>query len=170
LKNTPYNSRALQAGACDSVKIVLMNMAGRAARWFFIASGSLKRYLSTMFKPVQQASRILIWQFGWVVVSALAFGLLINRQWGWSVLTGAGIGLVATSYVVLVMVKHVLNVTKPATLFTVLITWLIKVMLVVGLLLIALRSPLLTPLAVILGLVGSLMAYWLSMILVSTGK
>jgi len=123
-----------------------------------------------MLKPVQQALRILMWQSGWVVLAAAAFGLLINQRWAWSVLAGAGIGLVATSYLVLVIVKHVLNVTRPATLFTVLITWLIKVMLVVGLLLIALRSPMLTPLPVILGLGGSLLAYWLCMVLVSAGK
>jgi F0F1-type ATP synthase assembly protein I len=123
-----------------------------------------------MFKPVQQALRILMWQAGWVVLATVAFGLLISRQWAWSVLVGAGIGLISTSYLVLVVVKHVLNVTKPATLFTVLITWLIKVMLVIGLLLIALWSPLLMPLPVILGLGGSLLAYWLSMVVVNTGK
>ncbi|HEX2585716.1 MAG TPA: ATP synthase subunit I [Steroidobacteraceae bacterium] len=122
-----------------------------------------------MFKPVQQALRILIWQFGWTVLAAVIFGLLVSQRWGWSVLVGAGIGLLATSYLVLVMVKHVLNVTKPATLFTVLITWLIKVMLVVGLLLIAFRSASLVPLAIIIGLTGSLVAYWFSVFLFARG-
>ncbi|MES1195897.1 MAG: hypothetical protein ABUL58_03035, partial [Steroidobacter sp.] len=66
----------------------------------------------------------------------------------------------------LVMIRHVLNITKPATLFTVLSTWLIKTMLVVGLLLIAFRTPQLVPLAVMLGLIGSLMAYWCSVFFV----
>jgi hypothetical protein len=123
-----------------------------------------------MFKPVQQALRILMWQSGWMVLAAVISGLLISQRWGWSVLVGAGIGVVATAYLAFVMVKHVLNVTKPATLFTVLITWLIKVMLVVGLLLIALRSPVLAPLAVILGLGSSLAVYWLCVVLLSAGR
>ena len=116
--------------------------------------------IAPMLKPVQHAFRILAWQVAWTVLAAVIFGLVISQRWGWSVLVGAGIGLLATAYLMFVMVKHVLNVTKPATLFTVLITWLVKVMLVVGLLLIAFRSPRFVPLAVMLGLGGSLTTYW----------
>jgi len=69
-----------------------------------------------------------------------------------------------------VMVRHVLNVTKPATLSTVLITWLIKTMLVIGLLLIAFRSSQLVPLAIMAGFVGSLVVYWLSVFLRAGSK
>ena len=125
--------------------------------------------LAPMLKPVQQAARILIWQLGWTVLGAVIFGMLVSGRWAWSIAVGAGIGLLATAYVALVMIKHLLNVTKPATLFTVLITWLIKTMLVVGLLLLALRSHALVPLAVILGLSGSLVVYWFSVVMYSRG-
>jgi len=117
-----------------------------------------------MLKPVRQALRILIWQVGWTVLATAALALLVNRQWTWSVLTGAGIGLLTTSYLMLVMIRRVVNVTKPATLLTVLLTWLIKTTLVIGLLLIAFKSTALLPLAVILGLGGSLMVYWVSVV------
>jgi hypothetical protein len=146
--------------------------AGRNACWFFY--GLIKVVVlvqvAPMSKPVQQALRTLIWQSGWVLVSTAFVWSLVNQRWAWSVMVGAGIGLLSTGYVLLVMVKHVLNVTKPATLFTVLITWLIKTMLVVGLLLIAFRSPRLVPLAVMIGLMGSLVAYWLSVYLRAGSK
>jgi F0F1-type ATP synthase assembly protein I len=113
---------------------------------------------------IAQALRLLRWQFGWMVISGVAACLLLGQRWAWSMATGAGIGLIATSYLVFVMVKHSLTVTKPATLFTLLLTWLIKTILVIVLLLIALRSPALLPLAVILGLSGGLGVYWLSLI------
>lgn len=119
-----------------------------------------------MLKPVQQALRILMWQAGWAVLGATAFELLVSRQWAYSVLVGAGIGMLGLSYLVLIMVKQGLQITRPATLFTVLSTWLIKTMLVVGLLLIAFRASQLVPLAVILGLIGSLIAYWCSVFFV----
>jgi len=137
-------------------------MAGRKALVFYCPIGCYNGTSHAMLKPVQQALRILMWQSGWIVVAASVLALLVSRQWALSVLAGAGIGLLATSYVVLVMVKHVLNVTKPATLFTVLLTWLIKTMLVIGLLLAAFRSAALSPLAVIAGLTSSLVVYWLS--------
>jgi len=117
-----------------------------------------------MMKPVQQVLRILLWQSSWMVASTLVMWLAIDKRWAGSMLAGAAIGLLANSYVLFVMIKHTLRVTRPATLFSVWLAWLIKTILVVGLLMIAFRSPMLLPLAVILGLFGSLLAYWLSMV------
>jgi len=117
-----------------------------------------------MKKPAQQVLRILLWQVSWTVSSAAVAGLMSGRLWAVSMLVGATIGLLATSYVLFVMIKHTLMVTKPATLFSVLLTWLIKTILVVGLLLIAFRSRMFLPPAVIFGLSGSFLAYWLAMV------
>ena len=111
--------------------------------------------------PAKHASRVLAWQFVWLLAGSVLALLLVNRRAAWSMLAGSGIGLLGIAYVMLVMVKHSVQITRPATLFSVLITWLIKTILVVGLLLIALRSPVLTPLAIMLGLMGSFFVYWL---------
>ena len=111
--------------------------------------------------PGQQALRVLAWQLSGAVLSGAMALLLVDARAAWSMLAGAGIGSLGLAYVMLVMLKHGVQITKPATLFSVLITWLIKTMLVMGLLLIAFRSSRLAPLAVMLGLLGSFFVYWL---------
>ena len=111
-----------------------------------------------------QALRILGWQLTGlmvlVLVAALTGGGVIAR----SVLAGGGIGIVATSYLVFVLIKHSLRPARPATVLSLFGNWLVKTALVLGLLVLALKIKGLMPLAVIGGLFGSLVMYWWSVI------
>jgi F0F1-type ATP synthase assembly protein I len=112
----------------------------------------------------RQAVRILGWQMtGLIVLWAVAAWLFDGRV-GRSVLVGAGIGLIATSYLVFVLIKHSLRPARPATLLSLFGNWFIKMGLVLGLLAIALRADSLLPPAVLTGLAGSLLTYWLTML------
>lgn len=111
----------------------------------------------------RQAVRILGWQMtGLIVLTAIAATLFGGRV-GRSVLIGAGIGVIATSYLVFVLFKHSLRPARPATLLSLFGNWFIKMGLVLGLLAIALRADTLLPPAVLIGLTGSLLTYWLTM-------
>lgn len=112
----------------------------------------------------RQAVRILGWQMtGLILLWAVAAGLFDGRV-ARSVLVGAGIGLIATSYLVFVLIKHSLRPARPATLLSLFGNWFIKMGLVLGLLVIALRADSLLPPAVLTGLAGSLLTYWLTML------
>ncbi|MGE0114534.1 MAG: ATP synthase subunit I [Steroidobacteraceae bacterium] len=114
----------------------------------------------------RQALRILIWQLaGLILLTAVAGGLYGGRV-GLSVMMGGGIGLIATSYLVFVLIKHDLRPARPATVLGLFANWFIKTALLLGLLTIALRSGSLLPPAVLAGLAVSLVIYWLSVLLV----
>jgi len=111
----------------------------------------------------RQVMRILGWQLvGLIALSAAAVWI-----WDWriarSVGVGSGIGLAATSYLAFVLIKHALRPAQPATVLSLFGNWLVKTALVLGLLAVALRSSALVPPAVLFGLSGSMLAYWLAM-------
>lgn len=116
----------------------------------------------------RQALRILGWQLLGLIVLTACAGWLYDWRVGRSVLTGSGIGWLATAYLVFVLIKHSLQPARPATVLSLYGNWLVKTALVVGLLLVALRSQALMPLAVLLGLFGSLTMYWLAVMLVGS--
>jgi F0F1-type ATP synthase assembly protein I len=111
----------------------------------------------------RQAMRILVWQ----LLGLLTLGLVAwwyDGRVARSVLVGGGIGLLATAYLLFVLIKHSLQPARPATVLSLFGNWLVKTGLVLGLLALALRSPTLLPAAVLLGLASSLLIYWLSML------
>jgi len=110
----------------------------------------------------RQAMRILGWQFATLIVLSAAAWCWDGRM-GRSVGVGGGIGLIATSYLAFVLIKHALRPARPATVLSLFGNWLVKTALVLGLLAVALRSAVLTPPAVLFGLGSSLLAYWLAM-------
>jgi len=113
----------------------------------------------------RQAVRILGWQMtGLIVLWAVAAGLFDGRV-GRSVLVGGGIVLVANSYLVFVLIKHSLRPARPVTVLGIFANWFFKTALVLGLLLIALRSRQLLPLGVLIGLFAGLVTYWLAVVL-----
>ncbi|MGD9842155.1 MAG: ATP synthase subunit I [Steroidobacteraceae bacterium] len=114
---------------------------------------------------MRQALRILGWQLAGLVLLAAGAAWFYHGQAVRSVLVGSGIGLVATGYLVFVLVKHSLQPTRPATVLSLFGNWFIKTGLVVALLVVALRSTALTPPAVLIGLVCSLAIYWLTVLL-----
>ena len=121
-----------------------------------------------MLTPIaRQAMRILGWQVaGLIVLSAAAAGCWDGRV-ARSVAVGGGIGLIATSYLAFVSIKHALRPARPTTVLSLFGNWFVKTGLVLGLLAVAFRSAALAPPAVLFGLVGSLLAYWLA---VMTGR
>lgn len=112
-----------------------------------------------------QALRILAWQLLGLILWVIAAGLYGGGVVARSVLVGGGIGLAATSYLVFVLIKHSLRPARPVTVLGIFGNWFFKTALVLGLLLIAFRSRQLLPLAVLIGLFGSLATYWLAVVL-----
>lgn len=112
----------------------------------------------------RQAVRILGWQMIGLILLTAAAAWLFGGRAARSVLIGAGIGLIAISYLVFVLIKHSLRPARPATVLSLFGNWFIKMGLVLGLLVIALRSGSLLPPAVLIGLSGSLVTYWLAML------
>ena len=111
----------------------------------------------------RQAIRILGWQTASLIVLSAA------AAWGWdgriarSVGIGGGIGLITTSYLAFVLIKHALRPARPATILSLFGNWFVKTALALGMLAVALRSTALVPPAVLFGLAGSMLAYWLAM-------
>lgn len=107
--------------------------------------------------------RILGWQLAGIGLLALPLWWYDGRL-ALSMSVGGGIGFAAALYLVFVQVKHALRPARPATLLSLLTNWFIKTLLVLGLLMIALRSGSFRPLAVLLGLMLSLVLYWLAVV------
>ncbi len=113
----------------------------------------------------RQALRILGWQLSSLILFAACIGWMYDARLARSVLVGGGIGLLATGYLAFVLIKHSLRPAKPATVLSLFGNWFVKTGLVLGLLVIALRSRALLPPAVLSGLAGSLVVYWLAVVL-----
>ena len=110
------------------------------------------------------ALRILVWQLAGLVLMVGVADLWQGQRVALAVLTGALIGLVTTAYLVFVLIKHSLQPTRPASLLSLFGNWLLKVMLTVGLLMLVLRIRELQPGAILCGLTGSMVMYWLVMV------
>jgi F0F1-type ATP synthase assembly protein I len=110
----------------------------------------------------RQALHILGWQLAGLILPVSAAAFIGGVSAARSVLAGGGIGLVATSYLMFVLIKHNLRPARPATVLSLFGNWFIKTGLVLGLLVIALRAHGLQPAAVMMGLAVSLVSYWLS--------
>src|SRR5918992_473479 len=88
------------------------------------------------------------------------FALALGKRAAWSVLAGGGIGLVWTLYMALVFFKHGLTHGVALSPLSVLAGWLFKVVVTIGLLVIAFRSRAFAPLPLLAGLFGTMVAYW----------
>jgi F0F1-type ATP synthase assembly protein I len=108
----------------------------------------------------RQSAKILAWQLVWIAASAVACAAIFDLRSAWSVLAGGGIGLVWTAYMAVTLYRHSLSHGMRLGAASFLLAWLIKLALTISLLLIALRSPALTPLGVLGGLFGAMVAYW----------
>lgn len=115
----------------------------------------------------RQAMRILGWQLAGLIVLSAAAAWCWDGRVARSVGVGGSIGLIATSYLAFVSIKHALRPARPATVLSLFGNWFVKTALVLGLLAVALQSAALVPPAVLFGLAGSMLAYWLA---VMTGR
>lgn len=111
----------------------------------------------------RQGVRILLWQLVAMILLTVAVGVVAGIRAGFSVLVGSGISLLASMYLVFVLIKHGLQPVRPATVLSLFGNWLVKTLLVLGLLMIALRSPSILPPALLMGLAANLLVYWLVM-------
>jgi F0F1-type ATP synthase assembly protein I len=119
--------------------------------------------------PLLVAARHSLYLLGWqtscVVIIALLGALLNGRIASVSLLVGGCIGLTWTVYMTLTFFRHGLTHGRYMSAATLFGAWAVKLMLTVGLLVIAFRSPHLAGLWVLGGLVGALVAYWLWFVL-----
>ena len=108
----------------------------------------------------RQSMRILLWQALWIGALATIFALTLGKRAAVSALVGGGIGLVWTVYMALVLFKHSLTHGVRLSAISFFAGWLFKLVVTVSLLVIVLRSRMFTPLAVLIGLFGAMVAYW----------
>jgi F0F1-type ATP synthase assembly protein I len=122
----------------------------------FLLSGST----NALATAARQSVRILLWQALWIGALATIFAVTLGTKAAVSALVGGGIGLVWTLYMALVLFKHSLTYGARLSAISFFAGWLFKVVVTVSLLVIALRSKALTPLLVLMGLFGAMVAYW----------
>ena len=115
---------------------------------------------NVLARAARQSLQILRWQLAWVVALALACGLIFGVRTGVSVLAGGVIGLLWTVYMAFTMFKHSLNQGARLSMVSFLGGWIMKLGLTFGLLIIAFRSRVFIPPALLSGLFGAMVAYW----------
>ncbi len=103
---------------------------------------------------------MLLWQAGCVAGLAVVSAIFWDIKAGWSALAGGGIGLIWTVYMTLTLFRHSLAHGVHMSAMTFVAGWLIKVVLTIGLLVLAFRSKAIEPLPLLAGLSGALIAYW----------
>ncbi|HMN47003.1 MAG TPA: ATP synthase subunit I [Povalibacter sp.] len=118
---------------------------------------------NSLGNAARQSVKILQWQLIWIVVMAAIGGMAFGGRAGWSVLVGGGIGSLWTDYMAFTLFRHSLNHGAGLSAASFLVAWLVKLVLTLGLLVIAFRSKAMAPLGLIAGLFGALLAYWASL-------
>ena len=108
----------------------------------------------------RESLRLLVWQAGCVIALAAVFAAAWGGKAGWSSLVGGGIGLIWTIYMTVTLAKHSVDHGVRLSMATVIVGWVAKVALTIGLLIIAFRSKAIAPLPLLGGLGGALIAYW----------
>ncbi len=115
---------------------------------------------NVLARATRQSLHILRWQLGWIGALALVCGVVFGLRAGMSILAGGGIGLLWTLYMAATLFKHSLDHGARLGVMSALGGWVIKVVLTSCLLVIAFRSKLLIPPAVLAGLFAAMVAYW----------
>jgi ATP synthase protein I len=108
----------------------------------------------------RRSFRMLLWQAGCIAGLAVVAAIFWDMKAGWSALAGGGIGLIWTIYMTLTLFRHSLNHGARMSPMTFVAGWLMKVALTIALLVLAFRSKAIAPLALLAGLSGALVAYW----------
>lgn len=113
---------------------------------------------------VQQVVRILAWQGAWLVLTTVVAAVTWGARFAWSAAVGGGIGLAASAYLAIVLIKRSMQLHKRPSVAGLFGNWMVKSALTVGLLAIALRSKALSPPWVLAAWIGSLAVYWVCMV------
>jgi len=120
---------------------------------------------SVLASPGGQALRILLWQIAVVLGVAAAAALAWDAAAGAGVLVGGGIAALPTVYIALKLYTSSLRRGVPVGAYGLLVGWVIKNAVTVGLLIVAFRSRAFPAPALLGGLGAALVAYWLCMVL-----
>ena len=112
----------------------------------------------------RQAKIIVAAQLAATLIVAVVSGLLADSRAAWSAATGGGIGVVATAYMAFAVLRHRPGTVTPAVqvMGRFVLGWIIKVMLTIGLLVVAFGNPALRPLPVLLAFVVVNVVYWVA--------
>lgn len=116
--------------------------------------------------PVARARRqaviIVLAQVLATLLTALLFGVLVNKQSAGSAVAGGGIGVLATAYMAFAVLRDRSGPGAAAMqmMMRFVTGWAIKVMLTLGLLLVVFNSPALRPLPVLVAYVVVNVVYW----------
>jgi F0F1-type ATP synthase assembly protein I len=103
---------------------------------------------------------LFLWQVACVVTLAAAGAIGWDGRAGASILAGGAINLLWTLYMALTLYRHSVNYGAQVSAASFFKGWIIKIVLTVGLLIVALRSRNLEPLGVLGGLFAAMVAYW----------
>ena len=110
------------------------------------------------------AARRSLLLFVWQAACIAALGVLGAIAWGasagLSIMAGGGISLLWTVYMALTLFRHSVNYGAQLGAISFFKGWIIKIVLTIGLLIVALRSRSLEPLGVLGGLFAAMVAYW----------
>jgi F0F1-type ATP synthase assembly protein I len=115
---------------------------------------------NVLARASHQSLQILRWQLCCIGALALVCGLIFGLRAGASILAGGGIGLLWTLYMAATLFKHARSHGASLSAVSVFGGWMLKVALTLCLLVIAFRSKVLIPPAVLAGLFGAMVAYW----------
>lgn len=124
------------------------------------------RLLAASWREVRP---VLVWQVAGIAVLGGVFAATLGAKAGWAALVGSGIGFTGIAYLMVAVLKSSLR-PGAGSVAGIFASWLIKVTLTLGLLLLALRSRAFPPLPLLAGLCGSLVAYWLAMMRAGRGQ
>lgn len=108
---------------------------------------------------------VVLGQVGATLAVAGVFVLTQDSRSALAALVGGGIGVVATAYLLIAMVKRRMRVDRGSGFGGLFLSWLVKTVLTISLLAMALKTKWLPPLPLLAGLFGSLFGYWLSLML-----
>jgi F0F1-type ATP synthase assembly protein I len=103
---------------------------------------------------------LFIWQAACVATLAVIGAIAWGARAGWSILAGGGISLLWTVYMALTLFRHGMNYGARVSALSFFKGWIIKIVLTIGLLIVALRSRNVEPLGVLGGLFAAMVAYW----------
>jgi F0F1-type ATP synthase assembly protein I len=103
---------------------------------------------------------LFVWQVACVATLAAGVAIGWGGRAGWSIVAGGGINLLWTLYMALTLLRHGVNYGAQVSAASFFKGWIIKIVLTVGLLIVALRSRNLEPLGVLSGLFAAMVAYW----------
>jgi hypothetical protein len=115
----------------------------------------------------RDALRVLAAQFAALVVTALGAAAIFGWQAGLGAMIGASIALLANAYLAIAMLGKPLLTGKPGSMM---LNWLVKAGLIIGLVTIALKLRIAPPLALIAGLAAVSLAQWIAVTFWLSGR